>query len=88
MTAIIGGRGCGSCEHRLRVGAMIVCRRYPPQMMVIPMQQPNGQVVPGLQSNFPVVSADMICGEYRRSELHAAEEVGAAASDVTGMARQ
>ena len=40
------------------------CRRYPPSVMMVPMQHPiTGEVTPGYQSVFP--GCDVVCGEFK-----------------------
>lgn len=83
---IIGGKTCRSCEYRYILNGTVFCHRFPPQVLLVPMPGPNGQMQPGFQSAFPAVDPSMICGEYRRSEAMANEEVSTAATN--GMVRQ
>ena len=53
--------------------------------MAVPMRTPEGQSGIGFQSAYPIVNPELPCGEYRRSEVNAAEEVSGA---TQGMVRQ
>jgi hypothetical protein len=83
---IIGGKTCRSCEHRYVLNGVVFCHRYPPVVLLVPMPGSNGQLQPGYQSAFPAVDPSMPCGEYKRSEAFARDEVSGAATD--GMVRQ
>ncbi len=83
---IIGGKTCRSCEYRRVANGVVFCHRFPPQVMIVPMRDSAGAVSPGFQSVYPAVDPAMPCGEYRRSETFANEEVAGAATD--GMMRQ
>lgn len=83
---IIGGKTCRSCEFKLVVAQNIFCRRYPPTTLIVPQSMPDGKIVPSVQSAFPPVNPDNPCGEYRRNDLYAADELKTAAND--GMLRQ
>lgn len=85
MIGLIGGRSCRTCEHRFVQSQVILCLRYPPTLLLVPMKQPNGEIQPGAQSFYPQVNPDMPCGEYRRNEEYAALEI---AAQTQGMARQ
>ena len=55
-------RGCGGCMHYVALAGSEkpegVCRRFPPT----PFLMTGGE----LKMQFPIVRADMICGEFRR----------------------
>lgn len=85
---LIGGKTCRSCEHRHTQGSTVFCRRYPPQVMIVPVKDERGIATFGFQSAYPAVDPTMPCGEYRRSDLFAREEVEASAAATNGMMRQ
>lgn len=73
---LIGGATCSSCSHRFRQDARIIlCRRYPPQIVMVPLPGPANQVQPSVQAYFPAVAPDARCGEYQRNEGYAMQEV-------------
>lgn len=78
---IIGGRTCRSCAHRhiAGPGQGIFCKRYPPQVLIVPTPGPNGQIQAMIQSAYPTVNPDLLCGEYSRNETYAMDEVDALA---------
>lgn len=78
---IIGGRTCRSCAHRhiSAPGAGVFCKRYPPQILLVPVSAPNGQMQATIQSAYPTVDPSLPCGEYVRSETYALDEVSGAA---------
>lgn len=78
---LIGAKSCRSCEHRLLKGASVFCRRYPPQTFVVPQQGPNGPVMSPM-SWYPPVNPEDPCGEYKRSEANAREEVMQAGAPI------
>lgn len=74
---IIGGRSCRSCEHSRQIDVAPSpphCLRFPPQVFAVLVPTPKG---PSLQisSTYPTVNPEMPCGEYRRSEAKAMDEV-------------
>jgi hypothetical protein len=77
---IIGGKTCRSCvyRHLTEPGAGVFCKRYPPQILLVPVPGPNGQMQPSIQSAYPTVDPMLPCGEYARSEIFATEEVSGA----------
>lgn len=85
---IIGGKTCRSCEHRRLESQVVFCYRFPPHVVVVPMPGPNGQVVPGFQSAYPQVNPILTCGEYRRKEEFARDEIRAASTEAAGALRQ
>lgn len=76
MSRIIGGRSCRSCEHSRMLDATGAphCLRFPPQVFALLVPTPQG---PSMQINsvYPTVNPDLPCGEYRRSEAKAMDEV-------------
>ena len=75
MQNLIGGKSCRSCEFRLKLHTKLHCRRYPPQNIGGLAPGERGQPVTLFVSSYPETNPDLPCGEYRRSELHAAEEL-------------
>lgn len=77
MTArIIGGRSCRTCEFSRQENSVVFCLRYPPQVTAVVLPAPNGQGVGvRVDSNYPPVNPDWPCGEYRRSEARAMDEI-------------
>jgi len=70
---------CENCRYFMHAPALPaplgLCRRYPPQLILIGMSQPtivtpNGPPVPQpiTQSTFPTVIREGWCGEYLRAE--------------------
>lgn len=61
-------RVCGACQHKFAEPndlTQVMCRRYPPQVVVVPTGGPMG---PGLaiQGRYPPVHLKMpACGEYK-----------------------
>lgn len=70
---ILGPAKCSTCQHFLRVdddGGL--CRRYPPQPMVVGMREGKQQVLankprpiePIIMPFFPRVGPNDVCGEF------------------------
>lgn len=74
---IIGGKSCHSCEFSLALQRLTFCTRFPPQVYVAPINTPTGPV-PGLQASYPPVNPELPCGEYRRNELKAGQQISQA----------
>ena len=66
---------CGNCAFALisqgqwdatqgKHAEMCYCRRYPPQVITLLMQGPNGQPVQAVQTMFPQVQLGAVCGEH------------------------
>lgn len=73
---IIGGKTCRSCVHRHAAApGQFFCKRYPPQLLLVPTPGPGGQMQATIQSAYPTVNPELPCGEYSRSEVYATEEV-------------
>ncbi len=75
MSQLIGSKSCRSCEWRAKLHSKLFCRRFPPQNIGGLMPGPNGQPITVFTSSYPEVNADLPCGEYKRNELHASEEL-------------
>lgn len=75
MSRLIGGRSCRSCEHSRLEGSVTFCLRFPPQVTSVALPMPNGQPGVRTDSTYPFVNPDWPCGEYRRSEARAMDEV-------------
>jgi hypothetical protein len=78
---LIGAKSCRSCEHRLLKGSSVFCRRYPPQTFVTIQSSPNGPVTTPM-SWYPPVNPDEPCGEYKRNDMNAREELGQAQAGI------
>lgn len=78
MTSLIGGRTCRSCEYSRRLDPSpkgpLHCMRYPPQVFALAVPTPQGSSVQ-VNSTYPTVNPDLPCGEYRRSEVRAMDEL-------------
>ena len=78
MSGLIGAKSCRSCEWRWKQGQMIFCRRYPPQAHAFIQGDAAGRQNVVWQASYPIVTPEIPCGEYARSELAGAEELAAA----------
>lgn len=63
---------CAQCKFgELRADGGVQCRRYPPQMMLLPaprtVADPDGVGVQ-VQGMFPAMAPDAWCGEYAMRE--------------------
>ena len=64
---------CADCDAWVNVEGEVdgVCRRYPPQCLLVPMPQKfldktgNQAVGVGVQSFFPKTKGDVCCGEFK-----------------------
>ena len=76
MSRLIGGRSCRSCEHSRQVNSKGPphCLRFPPQVFALLVPTPTGSGVQ-VSAAYPTVNPDLPCGEYRRSEARAMDEV-------------
>ena len=84
MVSLIGAKSCRSCEFRWVANPQVtMCRRYPPTVVVMPIPDPAARGQWGVNGFYPQVNPDWPCGEYKRSEAHALEEVTAAAKEAT-----
>jgi hypothetical protein len=73
---LLGAKSCRSCEHHFKLpSSLIVCKRYPPQLVFVAVPGPMGEPQWITNSFFPPVNPDIPCGEYKRNELFAAEEL-------------
>ena len=81
---IIGGKSCHSCDFRYKQGNAIFCTRFPPQLFLATVQTPHGlqQVT---QASYPIVNPTIPCGEYKRNEMHASEEITAKGNGITAL---
>lgn len=79
---IIGSKSCRSCEFLSRKDGQMYCCRYPPTPFCV--MQPNGQggMTANIIAAYPPVNPDMPCGEYKRNEINAAEELLEASTAV------
>src|SRR5579863_8173014 len=83
MVSLIGAKSCNSCEFKLRIPQqpkILMCRRYPPQVVTMPLP-PSGQW--GINGFYPQVNPEWPCGEYRRNEQYAHEELQESVQGVT-----
>ena len=89
MTKIIGAKSCRSCEYMFRPeGApkeMMMCRRYPPTVVAMPVPDPRANGAWGINGFYPQVNPDWPCGEYKRNDGKAIHELEAA---TAGLAAQ
>ena len=88
MMSLIGAKSCRSCEHRWiakQPGGpeVMMCRRYPPTVVVMPIPDPRANGAWGVNGFYPQINPDWPCGEYKRHEGHALEEIAAAAKEAT-----
>ena len=86
MVGLIGAKSCRSCEWRLKTPQapqVLMCRRNPPQVVVMPIPDPRANGQWGVNGFYPQVNPDWPCGEYRRNEANAAEEVAEAGRGMT-----
>ncbi len=86
MSGLIGAKSCISCEFRLRTKeqpTILMCRRYPPQVVTMPIPDPRANGAWGVNGFYPQVNPAWPCGEYRRSEAFALEEIADAAKMAT-----
>lgn len=79
--ALIGGKSCRSCEHRIKMNGIMFCRRYPPQVIQVMRDTPTGPQL-AMNASYPPINPDIPCGEYERSDVNAAEEVRDAAASA------
>ena len=82
MSLLIGGDSCRSCHWRLKMHGALLCRRFPPTAVAIGVNNGKG-VEFAWQASYPVVAPDYPCGEYKRDDAHAAEELRDAAKGAT-----
>ena len=78
MSMLIGAKSCHSCEFNLKTPdapKVVMCRRYPPQVVTMPMPGPRGEASWGVNGFYPQVRPEWPCGEYKRNELNALEEI-------------
>jgi hypothetical protein len=57
---------CASCKYALQAPEALYCRRNPPQVAFVPVQDRNGNVMMAPRSTFPPVLVNWSCGEYRK----------------------
>lgn len=77
--------GCGNCPFAgtTQDPGMMLCHRYPPQVVVVPrqistrdqLQGTGGVSTPVPQTIWPIVPASEICGEHPMLAVSIAEEV-------------
>lgn len=62
--------GCKGCGFSF-VDQQLVCRRYPPQVTILiaPNPPPRTGIGPQVLAAYPIVNADMWCGEWRSGSL-------------------
>ena len=55
---------CGVCDYMRVVEGHAVCKRYPPQVVLVPVQTLSGQGL-AIQPAYPPVKDDDFCGEFK-----------------------
>lgn len=60
---------CGNCRFHIKEHTDTLCRRGPPQVIVMPRQNSIGQVIPAPMSMFPPVNPRGWCGEHKPEKL-------------------
>ena len=78
MSGLIGAKSCRSCEYRLKVAqqpGVLMCRRYPPTVVTMPIPDPRANGQWGVNGFYPQVNPDWPCGEYVRNAQNVAEEL-------------
>lgn len=80
---LIGARSCRSCEYRLATQGKLFCRRYPPQNIGGLVPDSQGRPITMFMSSYPETNPVFPCGEYRRNEVFASEEIAAAGQGMT-----
>jgi hypothetical protein len=86
MVGLIGAKSCRNCEFRLKLPqqpAVLMCRRYPPQVVVMPIPDPRANGQWGVNGFYPHVNPDWPCGEYVRSDSGVAEELAESVKGIT-----
>jgi len=64
-------RTCATCSSYVSAKSQAspaeqgFCRRYPPQLLVLMVEDEQGKIREGLQSRFPEVPGDWGCQEHR-----------------------
>ena len=74
---LIGAKSCRNCEFKIAKGTQLHCRRYPPQTFVLPSIGPQGPTWAPM-TWYPPVNPDEPCGEHKRNEFAAMEELSQA----------
>lgn len=72
---LIGAKSCRTCEFRHKQGNMIFCTRNPPQIYATVTVNTVHGPQPAPVASYAPVNPDIPCGEYRRSEAFATQEV-------------
>ena len=57
---------CASCKYALQAPEALYCRRNPPSVTFVPLQDNRGNVMMAPRSTFPPVLVNWTCGEYRK----------------------
>lgn len=79
VKTIIGARSCRSCEFRVKMHEKLFCRRYPPQNVGGLAPGPEGRPITLFISSYPEANPEIPCGEYKRNEMNANDELMEAA---------
>lgn len=86
MVSLIGVKSCHSCEFKLHMPntprEALFCRRYPPTLMTSVIQTPQGPQV-ATNGSYAPVNPEYPCGEYKRNEAYARDELTEASREAT-----
>lgn len=67
---------CFECKHAFEMDKKRFCRRYPPQLISHMGRNPiSGQIEQGALTAFPMITKEMVCGEFVLSERAKRERV-------------